>query len=87
MQVKLQGGRIVEVTVKAIVDTAEGVRLQVSFGDAGHPRLHPGSPRQATTFADGRSARSRKHRQATAARTAINFAGFARDSANVDFTA
>jgi hypothetical protein len=33
-----------------------------------------------------RSARSRKHRQATAARTAISFAGFTRESANVDFT-
>jgi hypothetical protein len=31
--VKLSGGRIVEVTVKAIVDTTDGVRLQVSFGD------------------------------------------------------
>jgi hypothetical protein len=31
--VKLWGGRIVEATIKAIVDTTEGVRLQVSFGD------------------------------------------------------
>jgi hypothetical protein len=31
--VKLSGGRIVEGTIKAIVDTTEGVRLQVSFGD------------------------------------------------------
>jgi hypothetical protein len=31
--VKLSGGRIVEATVKAIVDTTDGVRLQVSFGD------------------------------------------------------
>jgi hypothetical protein len=31
--VKLSGGRIVEATIKAIVDTTEGVRLQVSFGD------------------------------------------------------
>jgi hypothetical protein len=30
--VKLSGGRIVEATIKAIVDTTEGVRLQVSFG-------------------------------------------------------
>ncbi len=27
--VKLSGGRIVEATVKAVVDTTEGVRLQV----------------------------------------------------------
>jgi hypothetical protein len=31
--VKLSGGRIVEATIKAIVETTEGVRLQVSFGD------------------------------------------------------
>jgi hypothetical protein len=31
--VKPSGGRIVEATVKAIVETTEGVRLQVSFGD------------------------------------------------------
>jgi hypothetical protein len=31
--VKLSGGRIVEAEVKAIVDTTEGVRLQVSFGE------------------------------------------------------
>jgi hypothetical protein len=31
--VKLSAGRIVEATIKAIVDTTEGVRLQVSFGD------------------------------------------------------
>jgi hypothetical protein len=31
--VKLSGGRIVEATVKAVVDTTEGVRLQVSLGD------------------------------------------------------
>jgi hypothetical protein len=30
--VKLSGGRIVEATVKAVVDTTEGVRLQVSIG-------------------------------------------------------
>jgi hypothetical protein len=30
--VKLSGGRIVESTVKAFVDTTDGVRLQVSFG-------------------------------------------------------
>jgi hypothetical protein len=33
LQVKLSGGRIVEATVKAIVDRTDGVRLQVSFGD------------------------------------------------------
>lgn len=31
--VKLSGGRIVEATIKAIVDTTGGVRLPVSFGD------------------------------------------------------
>jgi hypothetical protein len=31
--VKLSGGRIVEATIKAIVETTEGVRLQVSFGE------------------------------------------------------
>lgn len=31
--VKLSGGRIVEATVKAIIDTTDGVRLQVSFGE------------------------------------------------------
>jgi hypothetical protein len=31
--VSLSGGWIVEATVKAIRDTTEGVRLQVSFGD------------------------------------------------------
>jgi hypothetical protein len=30
--VKLSGGRIVEATIKAKVDTTEGTRLQVSFG-------------------------------------------------------
>jgi hypothetical protein len=30
---KLSGGTIVEATIKAIVDTTDGVRLQVSFGD------------------------------------------------------
>jgi hypothetical protein len=33
LMVKLSGGRIVEGTVKAIVDRTDGVRLQVSFGD------------------------------------------------------
>jgi hypothetical protein len=31
VQVKLSGGRIVQATIKAIHETAEGVRLQVSF--------------------------------------------------------
>jgi hypothetical protein len=31
--VKLTGGRIVEATVKAVFETTDGVRLQVSFGD------------------------------------------------------
>jgi hypothetical protein len=31
--VKLSGGRIVEATIKAIVDTTDGVRPQDSFGD------------------------------------------------------
>ena len=30
--VKLSGGRIVEATIRAVVETTEGVRLQVSFG-------------------------------------------------------
>jgi hypothetical protein len=30
--VTLSGGRIVEATIKAVVDTTEGVRLQVDFG-------------------------------------------------------
>ncbi len=31
--VKLSGGRIVEATIKAVVETTEGERLQVSFGE------------------------------------------------------
>ena len=31
--VKLSGGRLVEAEIKAIVETAEGERLQVSFGN------------------------------------------------------
>jgi hypothetical protein len=30
--VKLSGGRLVQATIKAIIDTTDGVRLQVSFG-------------------------------------------------------
>jgi hypothetical protein len=33
LQVKLSGGRIVEATIKAVVETTEGTRLQVSFGN------------------------------------------------------
>jgi hypothetical protein len=31
--VKLTAGRIAEATVKAVIETTNGVRLQVSFGD------------------------------------------------------
>ena len=31
--VKLSGGRIVEAEIKAIRETTDGIRLQVSFGD------------------------------------------------------
>jgi hypothetical protein len=31
--VKLSGGRIVEATIKAVVETTDGPRLQVSFGN------------------------------------------------------
>ena len=37
LMVKFSGGRIVEATIKAIVDTTDGVRLQVSFGDETAP--------------------------------------------------
>jgi hypothetical protein len=33
LMVKLSGGRIVEATIKAIVDKTDGVRFQVSFGN------------------------------------------------------
>jgi hypothetical protein len=33
LSVKLSGGRIVEATIKAIVEKTDGVRLQVSFGN------------------------------------------------------
>ena len=33
LEVKLSGGRIVEAVVKAVVDTTDGIRFQVSFGD------------------------------------------------------
>jgi hypothetical protein len=31
--IKLSGGRIVEATIKAILEKTDGVRLQVSFGE------------------------------------------------------
>jgi hypothetical protein len=31
--VKLSGGRLVQATVKAVRETTDGVRLQVSFGE------------------------------------------------------
>jgi hypothetical protein len=31
LQVKLWDGRIVEATIKAVIETTEGVRLQMSF--------------------------------------------------------
>ncbi len=34
---KLSGGRILEATIKAVVETTEGVRLQVSFGNETAP--------------------------------------------------
>jgi hypothetical protein len=37
---KLSGGRIMEATIKAVVETTEGVRLQVSFGDE-TARIYP----------------------------------------------
>jgi hypothetical protein len=33
LRVKLTSGRIVEATVKAVIETTNGVRLQVSFGN------------------------------------------------------
>jgi hypothetical protein len=33
LQVKLSGGRIAQATIKAVVETTNGVRLQVSFGE------------------------------------------------------
>jgi hypothetical protein len=33
LQVKLSGGRLVEATIKAVTETTDGVRLQVSFGE------------------------------------------------------
>jgi hypothetical protein len=33
VMVKLSGGRLVEAEIKAIIETTEGKRLQVSFGE------------------------------------------------------
>jgi hypothetical protein len=33
VMVKLSGGRLVEATIKAVTETTEGTRLQVSFGE------------------------------------------------------
>ena len=33
VRVKLSGGRIVEASIKAVVETTDGVSLQVSFGE------------------------------------------------------
>ena len=33
LEVKLSGGRLVKAVAKAVVDTSEGLRLQVSFGE------------------------------------------------------
>ena len=33
LQVKLSGGRIVKATVNAVVNNADGVRFQISFGN------------------------------------------------------
>ena len=38
LQVKLSGGRIVEATIQAVVETTEGVRLQLSFGEKARKR-------------------------------------------------
>ncbi len=38
--VKLSGGRLVEAEIKAIVETAEGGRLQVSFGNDETARIY-----------------------------------------------
>jgi hypothetical protein len=33
VKIKLSGGRLVDAEIKAIVETTQGKRLQVSFGD------------------------------------------------------
>jgi hypothetical protein len=33
LRLKLSGGRIVEAMIKAVVETTDGMRLQVSFGE------------------------------------------------------
>jgi hypothetical protein len=38
--VKLSGGRLVDAEVKAVIDTTEGERLQVSFGNDEMARIY-----------------------------------------------
>jgi len=38
--VKLSGGRLVRAEIKAIIDTTEGKRLQVSFGNDETTRIY-----------------------------------------------
>jgi len=33
INVKLSGGRLVDTEIKAIIETSDGIRLQVSFGE------------------------------------------------------
>jgi hypothetical protein len=33
IKVKLSGGRLVDAEIKAIIETSDGIRLQVSFGE------------------------------------------------------
>ena len=43
VQVKLSGGRIVEATVKSVIEKTDGTRLQVSFGRDARIRSSAGS--------------------------------------------
>jgi hypothetical protein len=38
--VKLSGGRLVDAVIKTVIDTTDGVRLQVSFGEE-TARIYP----------------------------------------------
>ncbi len=38
--VKLSGGRLVDAEIKAIIETTEGTRLQVSFGNDETARIY-----------------------------------------------
>jgi phage FluMu protein gp41 len=40
IKIKLSGGRLVEAEIKAVVETTEGKRLQVSFGEE-TARIYP----------------------------------------------